>query len=151
MNRLTNDRHADRRRRIDLRSEDGSISPFIMILLPALIGLAGLAYDGGIIFAARREANSVAAAAARAGANDLDEPSIYAGNPELASSAPGTAMAFAFAQGATTATSRQVEHDLIEVDVTWTVDLEFMGLFGIDTVTVDGEAEARVRDEVRGP
>jgi Flp pilus assembly protein TadG len=133
------------------RAEDGSISPFILILLPALVGLAGLAYDGGNLFAARREANNVAAAAARAGANDLDEPSIYAGDPRLAPSATTTALSFAFAQGADSASARQVETDLIQVQVDRRVDMEFLGLFGIGTLTVNGEAQARALDGVTGP
>lgn len=133
------------------RSERGSISPFIIILLPALVGLAGLAFDGGNLFTARREARNVAAAAARAGANDLLESSIYAGDPQLAPTASATAIAFAYAQGANTASASQVATDLLEVRVTRTVDMEFMDLFGIDALTVQGEAQARVRDAVVGP
>ena len=133
-----------------IRSERGSISPFILLLLPALVGLAGLAYDGGNLFAARREAVNVAAAAARAGANDLDEASIYAGDPELAPSAIGTALAFAFGQGSDSASARQVDTDLLEVSVDRSVDMEFLGLFGIGSQTVSGTAQARVRDGVTG-
>ncbi len=134
-----------------LRADDGSISPFIVVLLPALVGLAGLAFDGGNLFAARREAHNVASAAARSGANDILESSIYAGDPRLAPSATTTALAFAYAQGATVATSDQIADDLIEVTVTKSVDTEFLGLFGIDGATVSGRAQVRVRDAVVGP
>jgi Flp pilus assembly protein TadG len=134
-----------------VRSDPGSISPFIIILLPALVGLAGLAFDGGNLFTARREARNVASAAARAGANDILESSIYAGDPQLAPTASATAVTFAFAQGADAATASQVANDLIEVRVTRTVEMEFMDLFGIDAATVTGESQARVRDAVVGP
>lgn len=138
-------------RRLDLGADRGGVVPLYVIMFAALVALAGLAYDGGNLFAARREANNVAAAAARAGANDLTEESIYAGNPQLASSAPSTAMAFAMGNGATTADARQVEHDLIEVAVTRTVEYEFLSIVGLTKGTVSGRAQARVRDSVRGP
>lgn len=134
-----------------LASERGSISPFIVVLLPALVGLAGLAYDGGNLFAARRDATNVAAAAARAGANDLDETALYNGEARLAPSAIGTALGFAFAQGADTASARQVEVDLIHVQVTRQVDMEFLGLLGVGTLSVRGEGQARAVDGVTGP
>ena len=132
------------------RCERGSTGPFIMILLPALVGLVGLAYDGGLLFAGRREANNVAAAAARAGTNDLDEPSIYAGEPIMASSAPGTAESFAFAQGVDTASAYRVDDTLLEVEVTMQVELEFLGIVGLGTQTVTGEASSRVQPGVDG-
>lgn len=132
------------------RSDRGGISPFILVLLPALVGLAGLAYDGGNLFTGRREANTVAAAAARAGANDLLEASIYAGSPELAPSAASTATGFAFAQGASAASARRVDVDLIEVNVSWTVDMEFLGIFGVGAQTVSGSAQARALQGITG-
>lgn len=140
-----------RRLQGEVHGDQGSIGPFIVVLLPALIGLVGLAFDGGNTFAAGREANNVAAAAARAGANEVLESSIYAGNPELAPTAVPEAVLFARRQGATTASARTVEHDLLEVTVTQTVDMEFLSLFGIDSATVTGQSQARVRDAVVGP
>lgn len=141
------------RHRVDraLTDDRGGVAPLYMIMFAALVALAGLAYDGGNLFAARREANNVAAAAARAGANDLTEASIYAGDPELAPSAPGTAMSFAMLHGATTANASRVEHDLIQVRVTRTISYRFLPIVGLTQGTVSGEAEARVRDSVRGP
>lgn len=125
--------------------ERGGISPFIMILLPVLVGFAGLAYDGGLLFAGRREATNVAAAAARAGTNDLAEESIYAGSPELAPTAAATAESFALGQGATTAVARILAVDLVEVEVTREVDMVFLSIFGVQTQTVSAIADSRVR------
>lgn len=135
----------------EVQDDRGSIGPFIVVLFPALIALMGLAFDGGNMFAAGREANNVAAAAARAGANEVLESSIYAGDPELAPTAVPRARVFAHRQGATTASARAIEHDLLEVTVTQTVDMEFLSLFGIDSATVTGQSQARVRDAVVGP
>lgn len=131
-------------------NERGSTGPFIMILLAALVGLVGLAYDGGLLFTGRREANNVAAAAARAGTNDLDEPSIYAGDPIMASSAPGTAESFALGQGVDSATAHRIDDTLLEVTVTMQVELEFLSIVGLGTQTVTGEATSRVQPGVEG-
>lgn len=133
------------------RGDRGGVSGFIMMILPALVGLAGLAYDGGQLFAERREAYNVAAAAARAGANDLVEDSIYLGDPILAPSAPSTAVGFAYGQGVATATANPLGPKRLQVTVTNQVDMTFLGIFGIGRQTVTGTAESRVRDAVVGP
>lgn len=130
-----------------LGDERGGVLPFIAILLPIFVGFAGLVYDGGNLFAERRRAVNVAAAAARAGANDLYEPSIYAGDPELAPTARSTAEAFALTQGASTATAQVIQRDLIEVTVTVDVDMLLLDVVGVGSQTVTGTADARVREE----
>jgi Flp pilus assembly protein TadG len=132
------------------RSERGSVGPFILILLPALVGLAGLAYDGGMLFAGRREVNNLAAAAARAGTNDLEEASIYAGDPVMANSAEGSAMTFALSHGADSAAATRLDPKLLRVTVTARVELVFLGLFGIGIQTVEGTGTSRVTPGVNG-
>lgn len=136
----------------DVRArERGSVSPFILILMPALVGLAGLAYDGGMLFAGRREANILAAAAARAGTNDLDETSIYEGDPVMAASAPGSATGFAYAHGADTANATVIDPRHLEVTVTRQVDLTFLGIVGLGTQTVHGTGTSHVVPGVTAP
>ncbi len=131
--------------------ERGGVAPFIALLLPIFVALAGLAYDGGQLFAARREAINVAAASARAGANDVDEASIYAGEPELARTALSTAESFATAQGVDTASASRIADDEIRVEVEQEVDLLFLGVVGIGSQTVTGSADARLRQAVTAP
>jgi Putative Flp pilus-assembly TadE/G-like len=128
--------------------ERGAISPFIIIMFAALVGFAGLAYDGAQLFAAKREAVNVAAAAARAGANDIDEASIYDGDPVLAETAPGTAQQFALDQGMQTANAVEAEPTRIEVEVTQTVELTFLGAVGLGTQTIEARADARIRNGI---
>lgn len=131
--------------------ERGSVSPFILILMPALVGLAGLAYDGGMLFAGRREANILAAAAARAGTNDLDETSIYEGDPVMAGSAPGSATGFAYAHGAGTANAIVIDPKHLKVEVTRQVNLTFLGIVGLGTQTVSGTGTSHVVPGVTAP
>jgi uncharacterized membrane protein len=44
------------------------------LMLPLFVSMAGLAIDGGVLLASRRQLQSVADGAARAGATRLDQP-----------------------------------------------------------------------------
>jgi Flp pilus assembly protein TadG len=56
-------------------------TPLFAVLLIMLLGLSGLAMDGGQLFLARRDTQSLADAAARAGAAQLDEVELRT-NPD---------------------------------------------------------------------
>ena len=56
--------------------EQGTVTVFVVSMTTALLLVAGLVFDGGRMIAARREADAVAAAAARAGAQGLDEAGV---------------------------------------------------------------------------
>lgn len=140
-----------------LRADDGGVLAFIMVMLPALVALAGLAYDGGMLFHARRETVNIAAAAARAGAADLDEGAyLWDQSLVLSPTAPTTAEDFALSLDVDTATASVrtgpavvdaagqtvSETAVIEVTVSRTVTLTFLdGLLGPQTI--DGTATAR--------
>ncbi len=67
-----------------LAGERGSVSAFVAVIAVALVMVAGMAYDGGQIVAAQATARDLAAAAARAGAQELDLDSLRAsGEPAL--------------------------------------------------------------------
>lgn len=117
--------------------------PFVLVLLVALVGLAGVAYDAGNLFATRRQAHGIAAAAARAGANDITEESVRAQRPELAPSAASTALAFVADAGARGSAAARGP-DLVEVSVDMDVEMVFLDLFGAATRTVSGSGLARV-------
>ena len=131
-----------------LRDERGAVSPMIVILIPTLVGLAGLTFDGGTMFAARREANNVAAAAARAGADVVTEDSLYLGLPELAPEAAGVATQFAMTAGMASARATALDGHIVEVHVSTSVEPVFLGILGIGSVSIDGTAKARVQSGV---
>lgn len=60
-----------------LRSEAGSVSLLVVIMMPALLAAGGLVLDGGRQLQARREANAAATAAARA-ATQLSMDEVFA-------------------------------------------------------------------------
>ncbi len=127
-----------------VRSDRGGVMPFIMLLMPVMIGMAGLAYDGGNLFAARREAQNVAAAAARDGADDIDVASLYAGNPVLAPSAPATAVGFAGNEGFA-ASARLISTTEVEVSVNRSVNVRLLSIVGVGPQTVSGTATASIK------
>ncbi len=131
------------------RGERGATLPFVMVMAVGLVGFAGVAYDAGNMFAVRREAHNIAAAAARAGAGDVTEESVREQRPELAGSAAATALRFVRATGARGEVATRPP-DLVEVTVELDVDLELLGLFGASTRTVTGSAIARVEGTRRG-
>jgi Flp pilus assembly protein TadG len=60
------------------RSDDGAAAVGLLLLTPALLGLAGLVLDGGRQLAARQQAADLAEQAARAGADHLDVSALRA-------------------------------------------------------------------------
>lgn len=137
-----------------------------LVFLPVFIGLAGLAYDGGQMFNARREAHTIAAASARAGAADVRE-GAYRWNQRirLKPSATTTAEQFATTTGADRAVATIVEFpdyvapgaggrgvlqdaETVVVKVQVEVDLFFLDfLMGTQTVEGSGRARASHPDE----
>jgi Flp pilus assembly protein TadG len=128
--------------------ERGSTLVFFSVLFVGLAGFVGLAYDAGTLFSRRREAHNLAAAAARAGANDVTEESVRAGRPELATSAASTAVQFVIAAGGRGQAST-MPPDRVEVTVELDLTFDFLGLFGMSTATVDGTSMARVEGTTR--
>lgn len=53
------------------RDQRGSVSLLVIAMLPVLLGIIGLAYDGGQVLAAKVQASDEAGEAARAGADAL--------------------------------------------------------------------------------
>lgn len=60
-------------------AERGSITAFVAVVAIGFVMVAGMAYDGGQIVATQARARSVAAKAARAGAQEIDTASLRSG------------------------------------------------------------------------
>lgn len=74
------------------RGDEGMVTAFVIIFSTALLFTTALALDGGRMLTAHQEARNVAASAARAGAQMLDDEAIRAGrevilDPEAAQTA----------------------------------------------------------------
>ena len=56
--------------------ERGQVAPLVAVCLLGLVAIAGLVVDGGMMFSVRREIQSLADGAARAGAMAVDESAL---------------------------------------------------------------------------
>jgi len=124
-------------------SEDGTVTVFVVSLTTALLLVAGLVYDGGRMISAQRDADAVAAAAARAGAQSLDE----AGVRQSADAPINAYKADLRVQQYLTTTdftgSVTVYGDTVTVEVQRTQELPILSLAGLHASEVAGSASAR--------
>lgn len=129
------------RRRLDLRSERGSVSLFTIGIVVAALLLTALIVDGGRVRLHRRLAGDIAQQAARAGAQELDEGSRLSGGLVLdgddANAAAYAVVAASGADGSVAIGARTVT-----VDVTIPVEMIFLDVLGTRTVTASRSADA---------
>lgn len=129
-----------------MRDERGSISVFAAVVALAMVLVAGLVLDGGRLLAARRQADDIAANAARAGAQEIDETSLRSGGATVDPVAGGDAVSVHLATTPATGTAR-IAGDTVTVDVRLVVPMVLLGIAGVGPVTVAASRQARA---VRG-
>jgi len=125
--------------------ERGASEIFMLVLMTALLAFAGLAYDAGMAFNARRDATNLAASAARAGANQVSVDALYEdGVARLDDSAAGTAEQ-AIRDQVDEVRAYELSDDelLVEVDIEY--ETVFLQIIGINSLSLQGEATARVQ------
>jgi len=129
------------------RTERGASELFILLMMTTMLAFAGLAYDAGMAFNARRHANNVASAAARAGANEVEPDALYTiGIPLLDESNAVNAARNRVALDGLTVLEADVEMGVqMRVKVQATHETTFLQVIGIGSLTV--EAEAKVMAE----
>jgi hypothetical protein len=121
--------------------QHGSISAFVVLLLVAVMALAGLVIDGGSAMSAKQSAYDEAEQAARAGAGALSIDGLRSGAVTLDDSAAvSRAVAFTVAAGhpgtATAAGGR------VQVEIHYRIGTEVLGIIGINSLPVSAQASA---------
>jgi Flp pilus assembly protein TadG len=119
-----------------LHGDRGSVSLLVVLMVPALLMVAGLVLDGGRQLQTRRDAAGAAASAARAG-TELSEQELY-GRSVDAALAAGRARAELAAQGV----SGDVAVAGNTVTVTVTEDVDYVILPGSRRVSSSSSATA---------
>jgi len=130
--------------------ERGQVTALWAILALSLFVLGGLVFDGGQILTARRDANNLARQAARAGAQQLDENSVRAGEATLDPAAAESATRAFLARRQVTPTAVSVVDSTVTVTVTLTQPTPLLALVGIDDRAVTSTASARSARGVTG-
>jgi Flp pilus assembly protein TadG len=126
------------RRRTRCTGQRGSVSVFVVVMVPALLAGAGLVLDGGRQLEARRSAHGAAQAAARAAAQGSDDEVIGGAiDPDLALARAQAELALHGASG-----SAALVDGRIVVTVTASVDYLVLpgGKSITETATADPQA-----------
>lgn len=123
-----------------LTSESGQVVPLVaIVLLGLLLGICALVFDVGAWFNANRQLQSLADAAALAGAQDL---------PMNPSAAPGDASTYASANGGSlssaSVSSSDTSNDTMTVTATKQAPIFFARVLGINSAVVHARAVAQV-------
>jgi Flp pilus assembly protein TadG len=125
--------------------EGGQVTAFVVVFAIALVALAGLVFDGGVVMAAKRRALNEAQAAARAGAQalDVDRYRLDGTYTLDTQKARNLAMAYLVQTGHTTGATVNVSGTQVDVSVQWDETTNMLAVAGIKSVHVDGSGSAR--------
>ena len=120
---------------------------FVVVLLTTIVACAGLALDGARLIGTRRNAELVAAAAARTGSQWFDETALNDGQLELDAPAAIAEVDSVLEQQGFDATHRHVTYlgnGVLHVDVSQDVPMIVLGLAGVPTKRVTASAETQL-------
>jgi Flp pilus assembly protein TadG len=127
----------------------GQVIVWTAVMLPLFLSVIGLALDGGLVFAARREAQNAADAAARAGAMQIDERAYReSGGTRVVldlGRARATAAEYLAGYGTSLTASVAAEPEQLVVQVSRDVSTSFVRLVGISTVRIAASATGEPR------
>jgi hypothetical protein len=133
-------------------TDEGSITLFVCVAAVGLLLLAGLVVDGGAKVRAIQRADRLAAEAGRAGGQAIDVRAAIPGNVPVVnpSAAIRAAQAYLTAQGVTGQVRVADAGRALVVDVTVSSPTVFLGLMGVNRVTVHGTSTVRLVRGVTG-
>ncbi len=127
-------------------AEAGQVAVWLIVLLPVLLGLVGLVFDGGMMYAQYRRGRWAADGAAVAAANAID-PVLYAntGRVKLDSGlAYSTARRYALSNDpALNLSSVALDNNTVRVRGTLRIQPSFLSLFGVGPVTLNISGQER--------
>lgn len=128
------------------KDEHGQALVLAVVVLGGLIAIAGLAVDGGLLFAQRRDLQNIADGAALAGAMQLDERAYRASGAvtldTTAAQAAATAYVASESDVAFTVAARNTD---VEVDVSRQAATGFLRIVGIGSMSIRASARAEAR------
>ncbi|MET8453125.1 Tad domain-containing protein [Streptomyces sp. NPDC005209] len=131
----------------------GGVTVFVAVCVLALIGIIGIAVDGGSTMRATERADYLAGEAARAGGQAIDPAEAISGkaivvDPQAASAA---AQSYLRSAGVTGTVSVSGDGKTLTVTVTSTYDTTFLSVAGIGSLSVTGHGKATLLHGVTAP
>lgn len=132
-----------------LREERGTVTAFVVSFTVAMLAVAGLVVDGGYTLATRRQAFNEANAAARAGAQAIDEGALRSSGAVRLQEGRARSLAMDHLTAAGLDGTVEVVGDTVTVHVTTTQTLALLGIIGIGPFTIEAQGSARAVKGVR--
>lgn len=131
----------------------GGVTVFVAVCVVALIGIIGVAVDGGGKMRATERADHVAGEAARAGGQAIDPAAAISGESIVVKpqDAVAAAQAYLHSVGATGAVSVSADGKTLTVRTTAAYATKFMPVVGIGSMPVTGHGSARLLHGVTAP
>lgn len=131
--------------------DSGSLALMLVVLMPALLALAGLVIDGGRQLNATEKAYAVAQEAARAGADQVNTATAYGTGTFKVDVPQALAAARAYLASAGYHGSVTASGNKIMVTVSVKEQTMVLSVIGIDNFTARGSAVASLVTGVTGP
>ncbi|MEV5794892.1 Tad domain-containing protein [Streptomyces sp. NPDC052192] len=135
------------------RADQGGVTVFVAICVLGLIGIIGVAVDGGAKMAATERADYVAGEAARAGGQAIDPAKAVTGKAIVTDpqDAAAAAQAYLRSAGASGTVSVSGDGKNVTVTVNGSSDTTFLSAVGIGSLPVTGHATATLLHGVTAP
>ncbi|MFE0907372.1 pilus assembly protein TadG-related protein [Streptomyces rochei] len=131
----------------------GGVTVFVAVCVVVLIGIIGVAVDGGGKLRATERADHIAGEAARAGGQAIDPAAAISGESIVVRPPDAVAAAQAYLQsvGATGTVSVSADGKTLTVHTTGTYATKFLPVVGIGSMPVSGHAFATLLHGVTAP
>lgn len=134
---------------LNARPDQGSLAPFVAIIMVALLSGVGLLYDGAQKVSAARDATALAAEAARAAGQEISGDAIL-GQTSTVDPSQGVIAANTFLAATGTAGSVSIQGSQVVVTTQRSWTPRFIGLFGAGTQTETGTATVSTKRVLGG-
>lgn len=131
----------------------GGVAVFVAVCVIALLGIIGVAVDGGGKMRAVERADYIAGEAARAGGQAIDPAEAISGNAIVVDpqDAQAAAQAYLRSVGATGTVSVSGDGKTLTVTVNGSYDTKFLSAVGIGSLSVTGQGKATLLHGVTAP
>jgi uncharacterized membrane protein len=135
------------------RGESGSVMALTAVMLLGTLAIAALVVDGGVLLAARRDLQSLADGAARAGAMAIDVDRLRGTDAVRLDRGKAEEAARQYLHAAGFDGGSAIRADILTVTVRLSENRPtvMMGLLGVRTVHVEANAVARPRTGISRP
>lgn len=131
----------------------GGVTVFVAVCVIAMIGIIGVAIDGGSKMRAVQRADFIAGEAARAGGQAIDPAQAISGEAVVVDpqDAAAAARSYLSSVGATGTVSVSADGKTLTVSVNGAYDTKFLSVVGIGSLAVTGQGKATLLYGVTAP